>query len=147
MTEATSASKDPTSFVGPYPFTAIQAVRRGFSKFNVFSGRATRSEFWYWLLFTYIVNLLVTLIAVQFLMGVDRKPAERRDFVDGLSTLVGLIFMLPSIAVQTRRLHDVNRSGWSALLCLTVIGVVPYVYWLSSRGDDFTNSYGDPSSP
>lgn len=80
---------------------------RAFQKYAQFSGRATRSEYWWFYLIT---------IGVSFLLGI----------VDGLlDTPFGLIYffasLIPSLAIQIRRLHDVDKSGWYMLLNLVII--------------------------
>ena len=61
---------------------------------------------------------------------------------------VNLIFsvgiLLPSIAVTTRRLHDINKSGWWQLIAITIIGIIPLVILLCSEGTKKNNSHGKP---
>jgi len=110
----------------------IQATNSGFSKYAQFAGRASRSEYWYWLLFTVLVNLVAFIIDARF----------RTDMV---SLIVGLGLLLPSIAVNTRRLHDIDRTGWWQLLVFTIIGTVVLYYWAFLRGTSGPNRFGpDP---
>jgi uncharacterized membrane protein YhaH (DUF805 family) len=51
----------------------------------------------------------------------------------------------PFLAAGPRRLHDTNRSGWWQLLSLTLIGLIPLIYWLASKGDEHANQYGQPT--
>jgi uncharacterized membrane protein YhaH (DUF805 family) len=62
--------------------------------------------------------------------------------MNGLMLLIGMLILLPSLAVTTRRLHDVNRSGWWQLIPYTIIGIVPFLYWLCRSGDSQVNEYG-----
>ena len=79
------------------------AVRRCLTeKYCSFKGRASRSEFWWFMLFMFLVNVVVSLVA-GFL------PSAAGN---GLSVLVSLAFILPNIGVTARRLHDRNLSGW-----------------------------------
>ena len=61
---------------------------------------------------------------------------------------VNLIFtvgvLLPSFSVMTRRLHDINRSGWWQLLYITIIGIVLLVIWCATEGENKKNKYGSP---
>ncbi len=66
--------------------------------------------------------------------------------INNLSLLPTLAFGLPALAVTVRRLHDVNRNGWWVLIPLTIIGLVPYFYWLCKPGDSHENDYGAPPS-
>ena len=60
--------------------------------------------------------------------------------------IFNLAVFLPSWAVMIRRLHDVNRSGWWILINLTIIGIIPFTYWLFMKvGDEGENRFGsDP---
>ena len=87
-----------------------EAVSRGFRKYSTFSGRATRAESWWWILFTGLAGLaLGTVDTVTGTMGMF-----------GDSGLLGVLFelatLVPSLALGARRLHDINRTGWWLLL-------------------------------
>ena len=58
------------------------------------------------------------------------------------SGIFSLLTFIPSIAVATRRLHDVNRSGWWLLLSFTVIGLIPLFIWAVSKGTEGKNRFG-----
>ena len=110
----------------------LTAVKTCFvEKYATFSGRATRSEYWYFVLFNALVNILtVTFDAIVF----SSSPV--------FNTLFSLIVLIPSLAAAVRRLHDVNRSGWWLLLWLTIIGIIPVLYWLIKNSDSGDNDYG-----
>lgn len=96
-----------------------KAISRVFSKYATFRGRATRSEYWWF-------YLLVSLISLLF--GVFPTNTQDGNIVAltlGLSGIVSLALLLPSLAVGVRRLHDTNRSGWMILL-----GLIPFVGWI-----------------
>ena len=112
----------------------IQSISTCMRKYVTFSGRATRSEFWWFYLFTVLVNLVATSQASSFvpnlLDGQDMTENESSYFLNNffflyLSTITSLILLLPSLAVAVRRLHDVGRSGWWILIAFTVIGIIP----------------------
>jgi uncharacterized membrane protein YhaH (DUF805 family) len=96
--------------------TFTDAIGTCFRKYVDFDGCASRSEFWWWFLFTVIVSIV----------------CQRVSY--GLSGVFSLLTLLPSIAVGVRRLHDTNRSGWWMLLyLLPVIGwIVLIVFWVES---------------
>ncbi|MDO5654133.1 MAG: DUF805 domain-containing protein [Brachymonas sp.] len=48
------------------------------------------------------------------------------------------------MAVATRRLHDIGKSGWWQLLSFTIIGLIPLIFWLAKEGDHGPNDFGDP---
>ncbi len=108
-----------------------------FNKYAQFKGRASRSEFWYFGLFSTIVSY-----GLQFLDSVAGFT-----FGDGnlgaLSMLYSFAVLIPALAVSARRLHDVNKSGWMYLLIfLPIIGWIwLFVLWVkdSNYGD---NQYG-----
>ena len=110
------------------------AVKTCFSKYVDWNGRALRSEFWWWALFSFLVNVVTAIV----------------DSVLGLAlfnSLWGLVTLLPSIFVATRRLHDVGRSGWWQLIALTGIGILLLLYWYIIEGERDANDYGPAPVP
>jgi len=79
-----------------------EAIKSVFRNYANFSGRARRSEYWFFTLFCMIVNSCIQMIALF-------APETVAIFI---SLAYGLGFMLPSISVSVRRLHDVGKSGW-----------------------------------
>ncbi len=84
-----------------------ESVKVCFSKYVEFGGRATRPEYWWFVLFIVVVSLVLSM------------------FSSTLSALFSLATLLPSIAAATRRLHDTNRSGWWQL-----VAIVPVIGWI-----------------
>lgn len=76
-----------------------EAIKCVFSKYATFSGRARRSEYWYFYLFTFLVSLVFEFI----------------PYVGLLSFIWTLAIIIPSIAVTVRRFHDIGKSGWNYL--------------------------------
>ncbi len=111
----------------------VQAISAGFSNYVKFSGRAIRSEYWYWVLFIIIAEIVTSIIDMTLGTG----------FITGL---FGLATFLPSLAVAIRRLHDLDRSGWWVLLALIpLIGAIILIIWYCSRGTAGPNRFGpDP---
>ncbi len=129
----------------------IQSISTCMRKYVTFSGRATRSEFWWFYLFTILVNLVATSQASSFvpnlLDGQDMTENESSYFLNNffflyLSTITSLILLLPSLAVAVRRLHDVGRSGLWILIAFTVIGIIPLLIWYVKDTKDEENVYG-----
>lgn len=98
--------------------TAIPTV---FSKFLTFTGRATRSEFWWWQLFVFVVAFILI-----FIEGI----APTLGFLD---SIFAFVVFLPGLAVSVRRLHDIGRSGWWVLIAgIPILGlIVLIVFWVT----------------
>ncbi len=125
-------------------------------KYITFSGRASRSEYWYFILFYFLVS--VAFIALGVLLG-GTSSVETGEMSTGLiltlalGTVVSLALFLPMIAVVVRRFHDRNLSGWWYLVSI-IAGAVPFVGILASiavfvitvlKGTDGENKFGpDP---
>jgi uncharacterized membrane protein YhaH (DUF805 family) len=108
--------------------TMGEAVQSVLSKYATFSGRAVRSEFWWWVLFSIIVQAVTQVLDGAVLAPVFGSPAF--DGPQILTGLAGLALLLPSLAVTVRRLHDVDRSGWWIFLNLIpLIGFLVLLYW------------------
>ena len=113
------------------------SVKTCFKKYADFSGRALRSEFWWFVLFVSLGSIVVTIIDIMIL----GYPIE----VNGPMYLIfGVAVIIPSIAVTARRLHDVNRSGWWQLIYFTIIGILLIVVWNITEGEKKKNIYGPP---
>jgi len=107
-------------------------------KYADFSGRASRSEFWFFTLFLFLAGFVSAIIDMMIL---NFHP----DDIGPINLIVTVITLIPTIAVAARRLHDVNLSGWWQLIVLTFIGIPIYLYWVISRGTNGNNDYGiDP---
>ena len=109
---------------------------------NKFSGRANRSEFWYFTLVYFIILLVLSLIDVNYL-GYD---LEDPTSIGISQTIFYLLTLIPSLSLTARRLHDVNKSGWNMLWILTVIGAFYVIYLNIIKGSKEDNSYGSPST-
>jgi len=112
-----------------------ESVKVCFSKYAVFKGRASRSEYWWFFLFNMLVVYAIMLIEL-FALGLSTMGM--------ISNVASLVFLLPQLAAFVRRLHDTGRSGWWYFLCLTIIGIIPLIIWLASEGSNEPNEYGDP---
>jgi len=87
--------------------TFTESIQTCFSKYADFNGRASKSEFWWWVLFVFLATIAANILN------------------DKLGILISLVTLLPNIAVTARRLHDTNRSGWWQL-----IGIIPVIGWI-----------------
>lgn len=104
--------------------TAVKTVL--FEKYATFTGRAARSEFWWFTLFSVIVSLITAAIS------------------DGVNLIYSLAVLLPSLAVGVRRLHDLGRTGWWMLISLIpLIGLLVLLFFFVQRGTQGPNAHGD----
>jgi len=111
-----------------------EAIRSGFRNYATFSGRAPRSEFWWFFLFTFLVNIAGNVV----------DAATGGAGLINLAVALGLF--LPSRAMAVRRLHDTDRSGWWYLIILIpLIGLIVLLVWFVTRGTAGPNRFGpDP---
>lgn len=104
----------------------LNALKSAFYNYANFSGTASRSEFWWFFLFSTVVTLLFS-----FIFGDS----------SALTIYVSGFLAIPSVSVGTRRLRDVNKSGWWQLLWIVVIiGWIPLVIWLSRKSKETITS-------
>ncbi len=104
-----------------------EAISSVFNKYATFSGRARRSEYWYF----YLLNLLVSL-------GIGFIP-----FINLLSPLWALAVLIPTIAVAVRRFHDIGKSGYWLLLMMlpgVVFSIIFFIFIMQIIMD--TNTFG-----
>ncbi len=105
--------------------TFADSIKLCFSKYADFNGRAKRPEFWWFVLFIFLVS-----------MG----PGIASDILSGI---FGLATLVPSLAAGARRLHDTNRSGWFQLIgIIPVIGWIILIVFLAQEGESADNEYG-----
>jgi len=106
-------------------------------KYAVFSGRARRAEYWYFVLFNIIVAVVLSLI--DTLLGTF-------NFMQGvglLSGLYALAVLIPTLAVTVRRLHDIDRTGWWIFINLIpLIGFIVLLVFAVTDGTPGSNRYG-----
>ena len=103
--------------------------------YAVFSGRARRKEAWGFWLFQFILSFVLGIIGLI--------SVEIEGIMNILSLLVGLALLIPDLAVCVRRLHDVGKSGWTMLWCLTLIGAIYPAVMIAFRDSKLgSNLYG-----
>jgi len=101
-------------------------------KYVTFSGRATRSEYWYFFLFYYFLTF-----CLSFIVGFSQS-----DHALAVIGLLCLPILLPSLAVTVRRLHDTGRSGWWFFISFVpYIGGIALLIFLCQKSDE-DNKYG-----
>ena len=96
-----------------------ESIQTCFSKYADFTGRASRSEYWWWFLFELLATMTTSVVN------------------DKVSALFSIAVVLPSLAVGARRLHDIDKSGWFQLLFfIPVIGWIILIYWAAQEGKE-----------
>ena len=107
-----------------------------FSNWNNFSGRACRSEYWYFLLSVFLIAFILTIFEV--LLGIYRPEIGYGP----LTLIFQIIVIIPSISLTSRRLQDRGISGWWQLLQLTIIAIpiLIIIYMLPAKEDE--NKWG-----
>jgi|GWRWMinimDraft_6_1066014.scaffolds.fasta_scaffold06599_2 uncharacterized membrane protein YhaH (DUF805 family) len=99
-------------------------------KYADFSGRASRPEFWWFVLAQFLASAVVSVVSSL------------------LATVLALGLLIPSLAAGARRLHDLGKSGWLQLLGLIpIIGWILLIYWAAQPGEAGANKYGEPPVP
>ena len=107
----------------------MTAISTCFKKYATFSGRARRSEYWYFFLFSTLVSTALGLIFKGQTM---------------LSTLFALATLLPNLAVCWRRMHDIGKRGaWALIMFIPVVGTVIFWIWAAKNGEEGENEYGE----
>lgn len=102
----------------------FEAIKSGFTRYATFSGRASRSEYWWWALFVLLASIGTSMIS------------------DTVSGLFALGTLLPFLAVASRRLHDMGRSGWWQLVgFIPLLGWIVMIYW-TVQPSEGPNAYG-----
>ena len=113
----------------------IESTKNYFRKWNDFSTRISRSEFWWGSLGAIITSTIVG-FAVGFLSVLTSFPSEL------VLLPLQLFLLIATIALLVRRLHDINKSGWWLLIFLTIVGIFVFFYWACSKGDTDENVFG-----
>ncbi|RXM48024.1 DUF805 domain-containing protein [Flavobacterium sp. YO12] len=111
-----------------------------FENYANFSGRARRSEYWYYTLASIIVSIILS--TLDNIAGLTFGLADSGI----LSSIYSLLVFLPGLGVMVRRLHDVGKSGWFFLVVLIPLaGVIWLLIVLCTEGNSGVNAYGpDP---
>lgn len=126
-------------FVQQRPILSFgQAVNSGLNKYATFSGRARRSEYWWFAVFNWVV--LVAAIILDNLFGVNFGYLPYGPFY----VIAGLGLFIPNLAVLVRRLHDIDRSGWNVLWSLIpLVGAILLLVWACTDSQRESNRFGE----
>ena len=107
----------------------VESVKHGMTHYVDFGGRAGRAEYWWFTLFVFVVNVIAAFLGL-------------------LGILASVALLVPTIAVQVRRLHDVGKSGWWLLiLVVPLIGVIVIAWWSMLASQPGANAWGETAKP
>jgi uncharacterized membrane protein YhaH (DUF805 family) len=106
-------------------------------KYAVFAGRSRRSEYWYFVLFYFLIA--VGLGIVDMVAGTMSAAGD----IGLLSGLFAVAMIIPSLSVGVRRLHDIGKSGWWLLIGLIpLVGGIILIVWACRDSQPGANAYG-----
>ncbi len=130
--------------------TPLHYIKWSLAHYFTTKGRADRSEFLIFMVFTSFMATLAATIDFK-IFGPEVFPTVEQILQGhtlpsyfGLMHMMGLAFFIPSVTIVTRRLHDRGKSGWWQLLILTGIGVFLVFFWCFYASNPFANKYGPP---
>lgn len=129
----------------------IGAIKNGFIKCFDFHSRTSRSEFWYFYLFTIIFGLIGMQIdqffSLQILSFQLSQNINENIILGPTYIFLYFLFFMPSLSLYIRRLHDINRSGWWLLIAIIpFIGIVTLIFFWCLKGNNQSNNYGNISN-
>ena len=121
------------------------AVQSVLGKYATFQGRASRSEYWWYILAFFLFAVVVSIIEGAVLAPMLGFEAFDPSAGNPMSMIISLALFLPTLAVAIRRLHDIDRSGWWYLIgFIPLIGFLVLIYWYVQPGSDDENRFGPP---
>lgn len=117
----------------------MDATKSCFQQYVGFSGRASRSEYWF-----FYLSFVVAAIGMLVLTIVSAFVLDALAGLMGMLTMVTYLgFFLPMLSVTVRRLHDLGKSGWMFLVVLIpIVGGILLLVWFVSDGQPHDNAYG-----
>ncbi|MFA7323890.1 MAG: DUF805 domain-containing protein [Candidatus Nanopelagicales bacterium] len=114
--------------------TFSDSIKYCFNNYATFDGRAGRAQFWWFILFTWIVSAA---------LGIVDSAIFRDSNFQLFSVLWGLAVLIPNLAVGCRRLHDTGKSGWLQLLLLIpCVGLIILIVFWATPTTPGANAYG-----
>lgn len=115
--------------------------------YATFTGRARRSEYWYFALFNLIFSIVIS--AIDYALGTQFVYEQMTDYSSihiqfgYINLAYSLLMFIPGLAVLVRRLHDVGKSGWFFFICLIpLVGPIWLLVLLFTDSQFGNNKYG-----
>ena len=124
--------------MNPQPtLTIVEAVQNCFSKYASFSGRARRSEYWYFMLFNFVAQIVLGIVG-NLIFG-----APESGGLNMLQSVYSLAVLVPGMAVFWRRMHDIGKSGaWYFLNFVPLIGQIVLIIFAARDSEPGENKFG-----
>lgn len=132
-----------------------EAIKMFYANYTKFDGRSRRSEYWWVQLYIFFAVIIFGVLAILLSGGVENIDSGRTPpglmLVGGLFVAFILANILPGIALQIRRFHDLGQTGWLVLV-FAVLGAIPgigvitaiwQIIWFCIRGTVGPNKFGD----
>ena len=106
--------------MGPETMNFVDAIKTCIGKYVDFNGRASRAEYWWFMLFTFIIGLIPV---VNFL---------------------GILLLVPSLSVSWRRMHDIGKGGgWWFINLIPLAGWIIWIVWCCQKSEAMPNRFGE----
>ncbi len=128
--------------------TFLDAIKKAFIKCFDFKSRSSRSEFWYFYLFTTILGFIG--IQIDRLFSLEILGLQLTQNINEVAILgptyifLYFLFFVPSLSLYIRRLHDIDRSGWWLLIVIIpFVGIITLIFFWCLKGNQHKNIYGD----
>ena len=116
--------------------TAVTSVLK--SNYANFNGRARRSEYWYFWLFSFLVSIVCTILT-----SILGKVPVLGTLISIVTLVISLLLLVPGLAVAFRRLHDTGKSGWWILIALIpLVGEILLIVFFATDSQPGENKYG-----
>jgi uncharacterized membrane protein YhaH (DUF805 family) len=125
----------------------VDAVTAYFLKWNHFSGRSSRSEYWWATLFVSLATYPVA-FSLGWVIGYTFTDAGFSESSIETAAVIATLLLqgfliIAGTSLVARRLHDVDRSGWWYLIVFTIIGIIPLFIWFCTKGTGGDNRFGE----
>lgn len=116
----------------PAPYIGFgDAIQICINKYATFSGRATRAEYWWWYLFTFIMSAVTMWLGHLGTVGLV------------INYLINLALLVPTLAVSWRRMHDIGKGGgWFFINLIPLVGQIIWIVWCCKESEPFDNRFG-----
>jgi len=116
----------------------LNSIKNSIKNSFKFQGRSSVAEYWgmvtLWIIISIIGNYIFTSLGENYL--------GNAKIIGSISLLFQTVITFPLYGLGVRRLHDVNRSGWWIWISLTIIGIIPLIYWTLKNSDKEVNKFG-----